>query len=63
MWDQGWAFSVKIFMPGSIQLGSSMLPAMIATSPVMLEDLPNSREPHSAQKPRREVPPLSVALS
>jgi len=58
MWDQGWARSVKILMPGSIQPGSSMLPAITATSPGMLEDPPNSREPHSAQKPRREVPQL-----
>jgi hypothetical protein len=63
MCDQGWALCVKMFMPGSSQLGSSMLPAMIATSPGMLDDLPNSREPHSVQKPRRDVPPLSVALS
>ena len=53
MWDQGWAFSVKMFMPGSIQLGSSILPAMTAINPGMLEDFPNSRAPHAAQKPRR----------
>ncbi len=49
-WDQGWALAVKIFLPGSIQPGSSMLPAITATGPGILEDPPNSREPHTAQR-------------
>ena len=62
MCAQGWALSVKMFMPGLNRLGSSMLPAMMMKRPGIPEEPPNRREPHSGQKPRREILPLSAVV-
>src|SRR5438552_16281667 len=60
IWSHGCASDVHTSTCGLNQLGSSRLAVLIATNSGTASGFTTTGEPHSGQKPRRVLPPISL---